>query len=39
MMELFLKLPQAVVLVTHDRQFAAKMQERYELINHRLVAW
>ena len=39
MMELFLNLPQAVVLVTHDRQFAAKMQERYELINHRLVAW
>lgn len=39
MMELFLNLPQAVVLVTHDRHFAAKMQERYELINHRLVAW
>ncbi|MFZ4673245.1 MAG: ABC transporter ATP-binding protein [Chlamydiia bacterium] len=39
MMELLLSLPQAVVLVTHDRNFALRMQERYELINHRLQAW
>lgn len=39
MMELFISLPQAVVLVTHDRNFAMMMHERYELINHRLRAW
>jgi ABC-type lipoprotein export system ATPase subunit len=39
MMELLLSLPQAVVMVTHDRNFALKMQERYELINHRLQSW
>jgi lipoprotein-releasing system ATP-binding protein len=39
MMDILTSLPQAVVLVTHDRQFAMKMEERYELVNQRLVAW
>ncbi|MBM3196575.1 MAG: ABC transporter ATP-binding protein [Chlamydiae bacterium] len=39
MMGILTSLPQAVVLVTHDRQFAMKMEERYELENQRLVAW
>lgn len=39
MMDILTSLPQAVVLVTHDRQFAMKMDERYELVNQRLVAW
>ncbi|MBU6148909.1 MAG: ABC transporter ATP-binding protein [Verrucomicrobia bacterium] len=39
MIQLLLSLPQAVVLVTHDRQFASLMDEKYELINHRLTSW
>lgn len=39
MIQLLLSLPQAVVLVTHDRQFASRMDEKYELLNHRLTPW
>jgi len=39
MIRLLLSLPQAVVLVTHDRQFASRMDEKFELLNHRLISW
>ena len=39
MIQLLLSLPQAVVLVTHDRQFASRMDEKFELLNHRLTSW
>ncbi len=39
LMELLLNLPQAVVLVTHDKEFASRLSQRYELINQRLIPW
>ncbi|MFZ4773014.1 MAG: ABC transporter ATP-binding protein [Chlamydiia bacterium] len=39
LMQAILDLPQAVVLVTHDKEFASRMDERYELINQQLVPW